>query len=337
MSDFNIVVLGAGVVGLTTALELQSQFRGAQVTILADKFKEDTTSFAAAGLFRPSTNFAGPTEHITRQWINNAYEHWDNIRVTAEAPRAGITQLSGYLFSSVSPSLVRNHYIEKLVPLYRSATEEELKICPGDWKYGSFLSTLLIECGIYLPWATDKFLNAGGKIFERKVDGLPHLAGKYDVVVNCTGLGAKYLCNDHKLVPIRGQVLKVHAPWVKTFFYGDYDTYVIPGFEAVTLGGCRQYESYNLNVCKYDQLAIRERCEALLPSLKRAPLVGQRVGLRPHRDPVRVEKEITTVYESKLKVVHHYGHGGYGVTTAPGTAKHAVQLVREILSGNSKL
>lgn len=121
------------------------------------------------------------------------------------------------------------------------------------------------------------------------------------------------------------------------FFYGDYDTYVIPGFNSITLGGSRHFDNYNLNVCKYDSLGIQERCESLLPSLKTAKLIGQRVGLRPHRDPVRVEKEITNVYESKMKIVHNYGHGGYGVTTAPGTAKYAVQLVKEILAGNSKL
>ena len=128
------------------------------------------------------------------------------------------------------------------------------------------------------------------------------------------------------------------APWVKTFFYGDYDTYIIPGFDTVTLGGCRQYDSYNLNVSEYDGIAIKERCDNLLPSLKKSEIVEQRVGLRPHRDPVRVEKEVSlTAHGEKVKIVHNYGHGGYGVTTAPGTAIHAVRLVREHLMGNSKL
>jgi D-aspartate oxidase len=59
-------VLGAGVVGLTTALELQREFPNAQVTILAEKFLRDTTSDVAAGIFRPSTSFSGPNEEITR-------------------------------------------------------------------------------------------------------------------------------------------------------------------------------------------------------------------------------------------------------------------------------
>lgn len=127
------------------------------------------------------------------------------------------------------------------------------------------------------------------------------------------------------------------APFVKTFFYGDYDTYIIPGFSSVTLGGTRQYDSWDINVSKYDSAAIKERCENLLPSLRNAPLIREWVGLRPHRDPVRVEKEIINIDDRKLKIVHNYGHGGYGVTTAPGTSIYAVKLTKEIWIGNSKM
>lgn len=132
-------------------------------------------------------------------------------------------------------------------------------------------------------------------------------------------------------------LFQVEAPWLKTFFYGDYDTYIIPGFDAVTLGGCRQYDSYDCTINKYDGLSIKERCESLVPSLRNSKIVAQRVGLRPHRDPVRVEKEIQDYNGDRVKIVHNYGHGGYGVTTAPGTSLHACGLVKEILMGNSKL
>ncbi|KAI4469952.1 d-amino acid oxidase [Holotrichia oblita] len=254
-----------------------------------------------------------------------------------EAANAGVTQVSGYIFSSTTPSITRNHYIEKLVPIYRAATEEELQLCPGNWKYGSFYTTVLTECGLYLPWAMKQFAKYGGKFVDRKLESFADLSSEYDLIINCTGLGAKYLCNDNKVAPIRGQVFKVKAPWIKTFFYADYDTYVIPGFNSVTLGGCRQYDSYNLNVDKYDSLSIKERCEAFLPSLKGAEVVGERVGLRPHRDPVRIEKEIITVNGKRMKIVHNYGHGGYGVTVAPGTSIYAAKLAKELLMGNSKL
>jgi len=48
-----IAVVGSGVVGLTTALELQNEYRNAKISILADKFYKETTSYVAAGIFRP--------------------------------------------------------------------------------------------------------------------------------------------------------------------------------------------------------------------------------------------------------------------------------------------
>lgn len=179
----------------------------------------------------------------------------------------------------------------------------------------------------------------GGRIISQHINSLSELSGTYDVVVNCSGFGAKQLCSDHKLVPIRGQIIKVKAPWLKTAFYGDYDTYIIPGFNGiVTLGGTRQYDSYNLNVDKYDSLSIRERCEKLVPSLVNASVVREAVGLRPHRDTVRVEVELIGTRNGALKVIHNYGHGGYGVTTSPGTAMHVVKLMKDVHSfSGSKL
>lgn len=48
-----ICVVGSGVVGLTTALEIQGEYRNARITIIADKFQRETTSYVAAGIFRP--------------------------------------------------------------------------------------------------------------------------------------------------------------------------------------------------------------------------------------------------------------------------------------------
>lgn len=232
--------------------------------------------------------------------------------------------------------MVRNAFLEKILPVYRATTPAEL-IDFGHWQYGSFFTTLVTEFNLFYPWAMDKFIRNGGRIVEEHVNDLKDLYGRFDVVMNCTGLAAKWLCNDRKLVPIRGQVIKVKAPWLKMAFYGDFDTYIVPGFEGVTLGGCRQYESFNLKLCPHDSAAIRERCNALVPSLKAATVIREAVGLRPHRDTVRVETEFVDTPKGILKIVHNYGHGGYGVTTAPGTAIHASRLVKDVVTGYSRL
>lgn len=39
----------------------------------------------------------------------------------------------------------------------------------------------------------------------------------------------------------------------------------------------------------------------------------------------------------KKKVIHNYGHGGYGICTAPGTSKYAVELVIDTHRSSAKL
>lgn len=68
------------------------------------------------------------------------------------------------------------------------------------------------------------------------------------------------------------------------FFYGELDTYIIPGFNGVTLGGSRSYDSENMKLCPHETAAIRERCETLIPSLKDVEIVNEQMGLRPHRE-----------------------------------------------------
>lgn len=61
-----IVVVGGGIVGLTTAGFVQAGFfRNADITVLASNF-DDTVSHVAAGLFRVGASFCGPSEAITR-------------------------------------------------------------------------------------------------------------------------------------------------------------------------------------------------------------------------------------------------------------------------------
>jgi D-aspartate oxidase len=74
MGVLRVGVLGAGVVGVVTANELQAEFPTASITIIADKFNRDTTSEVAAGIFRPSPSFAGPTPEITRLSISTSVQ-----------------------------------------------------------------------------------------------------------------------------------------------------------------------------------------------------------------------------------------------------------------------
>ena len=218
------------------------------------------------------------------------------------------------------------------MPVYRPVTEDELQqYSKCNFKFGSYYETLLIDAKVYLNWAMTRFEQRSGTIRKQKVVHFEDIQSEhFDYVFNCCGLGAQDLCSDTKLVPIRGQVFKVKNQSIRQFLYADFDTYIIPGLDnMVTLGGCRHYESYCLDWNDYDGDSIWERCRTLEPSLSKSQIESKWTGLRPHRDSVRVQIDQSS--SGKPVVIHNYGHGGYGITSAPGTVQYAIELMKERL------
>ena len=76
----------------------------------------------------------------------------------------------------------------------------------------------------------------------------------------------------------------------------------------MTIGGCRQYDSYDTSISRYDSAAIKDRCFKMIPSLQKARIIRESVGLRPHRSVVRVEPEVldTGVGKMKVNIAHTY-------------------------------
>lgn len=71
----------------------------------------------------------------------------------------------------------------------------------------------------------------------------------------------------------------------------------------MTLGGCRQYESWDIQINKFDSMRIKEQCEGLLPALKGCEVVDHKVGLRPHRGIVRVGIHLTKLFLVLIVVI----------------------------------
>ena len=81
----------------------------------------------------------------------------------------------------------------------------------------------------------------GGKVAQRKIQKISELSS-YNVVVNCTGLGSNRLVEDKSVQPLRGQVMRVVAPWLKRMVLDDEEdgNYVIPNIDTVVVGGTHQ-------------------------------------------------------------------------------------------------
>lgn len=135
---------------------------------------------------------------------------------------------------------------------------------------------------------------------------------------------------DLKIFPVKGQLLNVQAPWVKHFIRdGSGLTYIYPGASNVTLGGSRQEGDWNLSPDAGISKDILSRCCALEPSLQGAWGIREKVGLRPCRAGIRLQKEVLARDGQRLPVVHHYGHGSGGFSLHWGTALEAARLLSE--------
>lgn len=206
--DRRAAVLGCGVVGLTSARQLQR--RGFDVTIYAEKVPPDTTSNMSLAGFTPTSGLVA-NENRTPEWdaqfrqaVTIAYRQ---LQLLA-GPKYGISWVYNYSPTDErpNPQPVEN----ALLP--ESARTGNVVLEPGQHpfptKYAIESEQLRIEPSIYLDALVQDVLASGGKIKIRKFETPRDLmALEENVIINCTGLGAKALFGDPDLMPLKGQLI----------------------------------------------------------------------------------------------------------------------------------
>jgi D-amino-acid oxidase len=85
------------------------------------------------------------------------------------------------------------------------------------------------------------FRIAGGQVIVRDLPDLAAVIGlKEQVIVNCTGLGAKALFNDEELIPIKGQLTFLTPQPELNYMYISGANYMFPRRDGVLLGGTHE-------------------------------------------------------------------------------------------------
>lgn len=111
---------------------------------------------------------------------------------------------------------------------------------------------VVCEGRLYSRWLTRQLQAAGAHFVQRKLTSLAELAGEgWDVVVNCSGLGARQLLPDRNSYPIRGQIMRVRAPWVNQCVFAhfpDETSYIIPNRWGVRGGAGAASGSRTYNI-----------------------------------------------------------------------------------------
>ncbi|KAL8382101.1 hypothetical protein RB595_006068 [Gaeumannomyces hyphopodioides] len=355
-----IVVIGAGVSGLTSAL-LLSENKNNGVTVVAKHMPGDydieyTSPWAGANVLPMS-------QEADSRWERRT---WPVLRrLAAEIPEAGIhfqkthilhqpTTAGADKSGGLDPLFDRDPWYKDLMPDFRPLTASELR--PGTASGNEFTS-VCINTALYLPWLVGQ-CRARGVVFRRAVLAHVHEAASFagdspaDLVINATGVLACRLGGvmDAKVYPARGQVVVVRnrLPVMIGAQCGggggaaDRPDELIYGMEraaggGTVLGGSYQKGNWDPNPDPNLALRIMTRIVELCPEIAGGKgvagldVIRHGVGLRPYREGgVRIETEVVDGMD--CPVIHNYGHAGWGYQGSYGCAERVVELADEVFA-----
>jgi len=299
-------VVGAGVVGLTCAVRLLEA--GHRVDVLARDLPRETVSGVAAGLWRPA-----------RIWPHDRVLAWAGASRTAYAelaaadPESGVRMREG---TEVVASRAERPWWAPAVPELRETVDVPAGH-DGGWSH----TAPVVDVRRHLPWLVARIEALGGTVTRINLQGLPRTGDDgADLVVNCSGIGAKFLAADPGVHPLQGQVVLVEQVGLDRWAYdADGPTYVVPREDDVVVGGTWVEGEWNRSADPEVSRVVLRRALRLVPELAGAQVLAHRVGTAPGRAEVRLERV--------GDVVHCYGHGGAGVTVSWGCADAVVKLV----------
>jgi D-amino-acid oxidase len=310
----DVVVVGAGVVGLTAAVVLRE--RGHRVALWARDDGTATVSGVAAAIWYPF--LAEPRARVLG-WARVTFRRLERL---AGDPASGVRMVPVVEgFATAEPDLWWAG---------AAGAIERLPAAAVPAGFAAAIRTHVPVCAtpIHLPWLLAQVRAAGIAVERRSLASLDEAFAAAPTVVNCTGLGARELCGDGAMVAVRGQVVVAARPpgldaaWIDDT--NERPLYAVPRGDDVVLGGSAQRGDERLAADPADTTAILAGLGARLPELRGVAVRAVKVGLRPWRPAVRLEVEPRG---GGRRIVHDYGHGGSGYTLAWGCAEEVADLV----------
>lgn len=361
-----VVVIGAGVVGLTTALRIQEK-GGYHVTIVAETLPSDPKSIRYTSVWAGAHHVSHATDAKQQAIDEETFDvMWDLSAPGGDAEGCFLRiKETDYFYDGRTTFL-------SWMPDYETLPESEL--IPGA-KTGVSFTTFTIDTPAYLNYLLSRFLARGGSVvrgavqhINQLIEGGAHVFARgrpsptsVDALVVCPGLGARTLggVEDKDVYPVRGQTVMIRAPWITAGMTASHEadglwTYIIPRRNGdVILGGTKAENDWYPVARPATTEEILRRCFELCPELapphvraERTPTVDdirplileEGCGLRPARKGgIRLDVEWVDVPDAqrKVPVVFNYGHSGGGYQSSWGTASIALGLLERAFAQTS--
>lgn len=309
-SETKVIIIGCGVSGLSCGI-LLIKHGYPQVTIISKELPPNTTSDVAAATWRP---YRIMPEELAIPWARQSLKIFTELSQQND---------SGVMWINLTEVYKRKRTQPEWMNFVESASTPYV---PSTYPCSFSVRVPLIDTSIYMPYLMQKFKALGGTIIQEQIHNL-HEIENINIIINCSGVGARQLVHDKKVFPIRGQVIRLTKP--KELNYGivefeDEMTYIYPRHDDCIVGSTAEENQWDLHYDRKAASAILERAIKLCPLLNSEEILEYKVGVRPSRNEVRLEVE---PFSTKTIVIHNYGHGGRGFTLSWGCAREVLKLI----------
>jgi len=342
--DKSVVIVGAGVIGLTCSYQLA--LKGYKnVTIIAKDFpttgllKPEYTSSKSGAHFRPFPS-RNDVEYRDSRFSRTTYKYFKKLAV--EHPESSIKFLKGI------------DYLEYPDPLYMKFGRgyrdgvEDFKLIPKEELppkvvFGATYKTWCMNSPVYLEFLQNNLdMKYGYKFIQAEVPSLKVVAQKYPhaTIINATGMGLQYDGSwDPSCYQIRGQTLLVRPPLNSKYenctvthqlANGEW-SFVIPRplNGGIIVGGTKVVNGKNFDPDPTETEHLIENAEIRFPELltedkHKLEIRRVNVGFRPaRRGGAKVEKSII----AGTTIIDCYGFAGSGMEMSWGAAEKAITLL----------
>lgn len=339
-----ILVIGAGVLGLSTATLLQDSHPNMSITIVAAELPNasppsaDYASMWAGAHYRPIPRSTPQLEDEAQLAIRTAQIM---KTISTHSPEAGVAFTQGieYLESPSEDvsSLKTGDVYAGQEDTFRVLDPSEL---PNAVQWGCAYRTYCVNVQLYCQWLLDRFVGRGGTVIRQR---LPNAAaafnlardrelGQVKTVVNCSG---RNFDQDAKMTIIRGQTVLVRQQYHQTITRQNRDgtwAFLIPRPRngGTIVGGTKEIGDHESQPRPQSRQTLLQNAVDSFPDfvdkVEDFDVVQDNVGRRPWREGgVRTEVEFI---DRERRIIHGYGAGGRGYEVSWGVAERILGLVK---------
>lgn len=258
-----IAVIGAGAIGLTSAITAQRM--GARVTIYAKERLPHVRSSRATGTWSPDSRIAmrdETTAGFPEQWERMARAafqmhlsflgtagapvEWTDRYLLSQEPPAQLTDLPlesppgadrAEGFASPQGATRRFLQLEKrLLDLTPAPVELGADAHPFPLPYVQRSSSLTFNVAELSRALEREFQIAGGRFVPMELHGPADFSRiRETVIVNCTGYGARRLLDDSSVTPVRGQIAWLIPQPDVTYGVETEDLYIVARRDGIAV------------------------------------------------------------------------------------------------------